>query len=247
MTSEICNFPQQIQPHPIPLAFYQHKMWSTLCVPRPHMQIDFWHILGRWQRQSIVKGQWTETQTEVFHATVSQPLPLCHFDFSICNLRFINFTLCSPHLPASSSSRIIYACIIIIELLRSCSSSFAYFSPIIFSHMRNISQLILIQYRAPICPIRLAICIFYDLFCQPAAAACPLSQVGFLYWSHNRTEVVVFWLASAAGGTKKKWATAGQTRWFFFMRVLWALFYGTPISDRWCVKIQNARKLLRPR
>lgn len=116
MTSEICNFPQQIQPHPIPLAFYQHKMWSTLCVPRPHMQIDFRHILGRWQRQSIVKGQWTEAQTEVFHATVSQPLPLCHFDFSICNLRFINFTLCSPLLPASSSSRIIYACIII-ELL----------------------------------------------------------------------------------------------------------------------------------
>lgn len=75
-------------------------MWSTLCVPRPHMQIDFWHILGRWQRQSIVKGQWTETQTEIFHATVSQPLPLCHFDFSICNLRFINFTLCSPLLPA---------------------------------------------------------------------------------------------------------------------------------------------------
>lgn len=152
-------------------------MWSTLCVPRPHMQIDFWHILGRWQRQSIVKGQWTETQTEVFHATVSQPLPFCHFDFSICNLRFINFTLCS--LP--SSSRIIYACIIIIELLRSCSSSFAYFSPIIFSHMRNISQLILIQYRAPICPIRHAICIFYDLFCQPAAAAAAAPSLKWVF------------------------------------------------------------------
>lgn len=158
--------------------------------------------------RALSKANEPRAQAAVFHVR-SLPLPFWLFN--------LQFTIYKLHASLSASHpRRAYLCLHY-RILSSCALAahlhifrqlyFAY-AKHFAAHSNTISR--------PFARFVLQFAFFTICFASlPLRARPPLRQPRSLYWSHNRTEVVVFWLAPVAGRGEKKRQQQGRLGGFF--------------------------------